>query len=425
VLIDIFPNMKANRDIVLAYLRELEEKNGGYYGTDLTILAKGFEMTHCGLKKMLMKWLKGDPAFFGLHYLGKHESSITCNESVNIESRITSNPLEMKSYILSDINKEREVLRKEPLPKTTFYRATKQRFVTQYPWFESKFIKLPSTYSVSDARDSLSKVFNFSDLKTYGGADIHAIYVRWIIAKEYFSVYGVDPLSFYPEILLRERQLKSLLTSIPSDRHKDVQARLIFEIQATFVVECLDLLLDEIIHKRGRIQQSLNASRQKVENDLRKSALDLIRSAIRENLQKPSPDLKKLCFLSETISEDIKGRMILLRRHKESYHLIFNIIENLMSVLGDNIIFHTDEGLNFYRLASSKTTWENLDKVTKGKLTKNPTLAGLIGDGNEDIAHFLAIDRLVEYIRHGKITFKGSYCFQDIGSRIEEIRVEE
>ncbi len=95
-------------------------------------------------------------------------------------------------------------------------------------------------------------------------------------------------------ILLRERQLKSLLTSIPSDRNEDVQARLVFEIQATFLVECMDLLLDEIIHKRGRIQQSLNASRQKVENDLRKKALGLLRAAIREKLQKSSPDMEKL-----------------------------------------------------------------------------------------------------------------------------------
>lgn len=417
--------MKANRDIVLTYLRELEEKNSGYYGTDLKILAKEFGMTPHGLKKMLMKWLKEDLAFLGLHYLGKHEPSITPNESMDIESRITSNPLEMKSHIFSDINKEREASRKELMPKTTFYRATKQRFVTQYPWFERKFIELPSTYSVSDARDSLSKVFNFSGLKTYGGADIQAIYKRWIVAKEYFSIYGVNPISFYPEILLRESQLKSLLTSIPSDRHEDVQARIVFEIQATFLVECMDLLLDEIIHKRGRIQQSLNASRQKVENDLRKKALGLIRAAIRENLQKPSPDMEKLYLLAETISEDIKARMILLRRHKESYHLILNIIENLMNILGDDIVFHTDEGLNFYRLASGKTKWEYLDEVTKRRLTKNPTLTGVIEDCNEDIAQFLAVDRLVEYIRHGKITFKGSYCFQDIGSRMEEIRVEE
>ena len=226
----------------------------------------------------------------GLHYLGKYEPSIKPNESIGIENRITSNPLEVKSHIFSDINKERKASRKEPLPKSTFYRATKQRIVTQHPWFECKFIELPSTYSISDARDSLSKVFNFSNLKAYGGADIQAIYNRWIAAKEYFSVYGVNPISFYPEILLRERQLKSLLTSIPSDRHEDVQARLVFEIQAIFLVECLDLLLDEIIHKRGRIQQSMNASRQKVENDLRKSALDLIRATIREIMQKPSSD---------------------------------------------------------------------------------------------------------------------------------------
>jgi hypothetical protein len=417
--------MKAKRDIVLAYLRELEERRGGYYGTDLAILAKAFGMTRHGLKKMLTKWLKEYSAFLGLHYLGKHEPSITPIESIDIDSRITSNPLEMKSHIFSDINKEREASRKELMPKTIFYRATKQRSVSQHPWFEGKFIELPSTYSVSDARDSLSTLFTYSDLKTYGGADIQAIYNRWIAAKEYFSVYGVKPISFYPEILLRERQLKSLLTSIPSDRHEDVQARLVFEIQATFLVECLDLLTDEIIHKRGRIQQSLNASRQKVENDLRKNALESMRAAIKEILKKPSPDKEKLYLLSETISEDIKARMILLRRHKESYHLILNMIENLMNILGDDIVFHTNEGLNFYRVASGKMTWKDLDETTKRRLTRDPTLTKAIGDGNEDIAQFLAIDRLVEYVRHGKITFKGSYCFQDIGSRLKEIRVGE
>jgi hypothetical protein len=32
---------------------------------------------------------------------------------------------------------------------------------------------------------------------------------------------------------------------------------------------------------------------------------------------------------------------------------------------------------------------------------------------------------VVEYIRQGKITFRDSYRFQDIGSRLKEIRVEE
>jgi hypothetical protein len=79
---------------------------------------------------------------------------------------------------------------------------------------------------------------------------IEKIYNRWVKAKDWFSVYGVDSMVFYPEILSRERHLRSLLTSIPSDRQEDIQARLVFETQVTFLVECFDLLLDEIIHRR-------------------------------------------------------------------------------------------------------------------------------------------------------------------------------
>jgi hypothetical protein len=58
-------------------------------------------------------------------------------------------------------------------------------------------------------------------------------------------------------------------------------------------------------------------------------------------------------------------------------------------------------------------------------LRQTPYLTSVIENGNEDIAKYLAIDRLVEYIRHGKITFKGSYRFQDVGLRIEQRTIEE
>jgi hypothetical protein len=229
---------------------------------------------------------------------------------------------------------------------------------------------------------------------------------------------------FYPELLHRERQLRSLLSSIPADRQEDIKARLIFETQAAFLVECLDLLLEEIIHRRGRIQQSMNASRQKVENEIRKNVLYSIRMTIKEAIQSSSPDIHKLSSISATMPEDIKARMVLLRRHKESYLLILNIIKNLVDSLGNDVVFHKDDGLNFYKLATGETTWEYFDDTTKKRLTRNPAFSRAIENGNEDIVKFLAIDRLVEYIRHGKITFRGSYCFQDVGSRIKEIRAE-
>ncbi len=272
-----------------------------------------------------------------------------------IENRRDQKPLEIKKHILDDLNKERNNAGISGIAKRTFYRAAEKTDVeSSFPWFARKNIKLPSTYSVGETRDSLSTVFTFSNLKGYGGADIRVIYDRWMLARKYFSVYEVEPIIFYPELLQRERQLRSLLSSIPPDRQEAIQARLIFEIQAAFLVECLDVLLEEIIHRRGRIQQSMNASRQKVENTLRKNALESVRAAMKEMIQGSSPDMQKLYSLSETVPEGIQARMVLLKRHKKSYDLILNMIQNLVNTLGENVMFHTHEGVNFWLMYDSK-----------------------------------------------------------------------
>ncbi len=148
-----------------------------------------------------------------------------------------------------------------------------------------------------------------------------------------------------------------------------------------------------------------------------------VRAAMKEMIQSSSPDMQKLYFLSETVPEGIQARMVLLKRHKKSYDLILNMIQNLVKGLGENVMFHTNEGVNFYKLAVSETPWKYLDEISKKRLAKDPYLTSVIENGNEDIAKYLAIDRLVEYIRHGKITFKGSYRFQDVGLRIEQITI--
>ncbi len=76
--------MKVNRDVILACLREFEEKNGGYYGTDVKNLAEKLGVTWYSLKKMLTKWLQEDDAFKGLHYLGQHKPTITLAEFITI-----------------------------------------------------------------------------------------------------------------------------------------------------------------------------------------------------------------------------------------------------------------------------------------------------------------------------------------------------
>jgi len=122
---------------------------------------------------------------------------------------------------------------------------------------------LPEDYSLEKNREILSTLFTFSDLKTYGGANLGAIHERLIKTKEWFSIYKVSAMRFYPRILTRNRFLKNILSSIHPDQKKAAQIRLTFEMQAAYIVECMDLFIDEIIHEQGRMQQSDNALRHK------------------------------------------------------------------------------------------------------------------------------------------------------------------
>ena len=184
---------------------------------------------------------------------------ITLFEFFKIEQELTSNPIQVKKGIYEDIQDQRKLENQKALAKSTYYRAVKQKVLSIYcsetdNWFQAKTIPFPKNYSIETNRESLHTIFTFSDLKTYGGADIKAIYQRLTKAKECFSIYNVEPIRFYPEILSRSRFLKRLLSSIPPNQQLDAQKKLIFEIQASFIIKCTDLLIGELIHKQGRIK---------------------------------------------------------------------------------------------------------------------------------------------------------------------------
>ncbi len=336
--------MRIQRDYVLRYLKDKQEKDGGYFGTDIFDLAKEIKISFYGLRKQLLKWTKEDKAFSSLIYLGKHRSPLTHDEILKIKERINSNSLEVKSHILSDLQDARKSKNEKAISISTFYRWTKQ--IVLNDWFKIKNIKIPQRYSVEEARDSLSTIFTFHGLKTHGGADLPAIYERFAKAKEWFSIYGIDPICYYPHILTRRKHLRSLLTSIPPGQQEEVQKRLIFEIQGAFIVECTDYLIAELIHRRGRIQQSMNASRQKRENSLRRKALESIRNSMKDMVFTSSHDMEKIhSFSDPTVDEEIMARMELMKRHAKSYDLISHILEKLINGMKEGVEFHCDEGV--------------------------------------------------------------------------------
>src|SRR4030065_1790419 len=420
------------REQVLSYLRGKQESCGGYTGTDLTELAKFLDVTPRGLNRRLAYWLRIDEEFSRFIYLGKEKPSITLFEFLEIEQRFSENPAQVKKISYDEIQTKRDSENLEHLQKSTFYRKVEQALLsqfsyeTEYRWFETEKITLSKDYSLEKNREVLSTLFTFSDLKTYGGANLGAISERLIKTKEWFSIYNVSAMRFYPRILTRNRFLKNILSSIHPDQKKAAQIRLTFEMQAAYIVECMDLFIDEIIHEQGRMQQSDNALRQKTENEFCKDSLDKLRDDIKQLAKSGTIDSNTLIKYSEVlIDEELLTRIKLLKKHTGNYQFIFKLLNDLTSNLTQGVTFHRVEANMIYRLAAGELTWKNLNEKEKSSIARNPDLVYAIDNGYEDIIPSLAISRFIEYIRHGKVTFEESYYYQDIGQRIKNVELLE
>lgn len=345
------------REQVLRFLQEKQETEGGYTGNDLTRLAELLHVTPQGLRKRLSTWIKTTKEFSQFIYLGKEKPPITLFEFFKIEQGLESNPIQVKKGLYDDIQEERIERNKEPLAKSTFYRNTNQKILSMFGsgqdnWFKAKKITFPENYSLEKNRESLTTIFTFSDLKIYGGADIEGIYKRLVKAKEAFSIYNVDANRYYPEIILKRKFLKNLLSSIPPNQQLEVQAKLIFQIQASYIIECNDLLIVELIHKHVRTIQSDNASRQKTENKLREDSLDAFRNEFKnldDSAKIDAKDIKK--HSNVLIEEEILARMKLLRDHIDAYRTILKLFNNLTNNMTTGVKFHRNEARIVYELA--------------------------------------------------------------------------
>jgi hypothetical protein len=421
-----------SREQVLSFLQIKQESYGGYTGTDIAELANFLNVTPRGLNRRLACWIQNDKEFSSFIYLGKERPSITLLEFLEIEQKFIENPIQVKKGPLDDIQTKRDLENLPPLSKSTYYRKVDQTLLSQfsyeieYRWFESQEITIPSDYSVEKNRDALSTLFTFSDMVTYGGADLNAIYERLTSTKEWFSMYNVKAMRFYPQILTRNRFLKNILTSIHPNQKIGAQMRLCFELQAAYVIECMDLFIDEIIHEQGRMRQSDNASRQKTENKLRKEALEKLRKDLKQLAISAKIEPKILLEYSNVlVDEELQTRIKLLERHSYSCQCVLELMNRLTSNMTQGVKFHRIEAKTVYRLAAGEIKWDTLSENEKRSIAWNPDFVRAIDNGNANIVPILAFNRFIDYIRKGKVTFEESYYYQDIGERIQNINASD
>ncbi len=170
------------------------------------------------------------------------------------------------------------------------------------------------------------------------------------------------------------------------------------------------------------MRQSDNASRQKVENQIRATTLE----SIREDLKKMDESGKiDPCIIKKhanvLIDEEILARIELLRDHSDAYRSILKYLNYLTKNMTSGVKFQRDEARTIYQLATGEKTWDNLNEQEKRSVARKPDLMKAIDLDNTDIVPLIAIKRLIDYIRKGKITFDESYYFQDIGERLKNV----
>jgi len=190
--------MAIDVNYVLERLFTLQIESDGYYGTEATKMSKELGVTPRGLRKQISEWKRSIKEFRNLRYLGKRSPSVTLNEFIEIEARMHSNPIEVKSRVLEEIRADRLSKGLQSLPSSTFYRAMKQtdryQFLSaaKYSWFNVRGIEIPNDYSVDDERNTLSTLFAFSNLKAlrsvliklFKSLTVELIYRRYSIALQ-------------------------------------------------------------------------------------------------------------------------------------------------------------------------------------------------------------------------------------------------
>ena len=118
--------MTIDVNYVLERLSIRQIESGGYYGTDITELSNELCVTPQGLRKQISKWKRSKEECRNPKYLGLRPPSVTLHEFIEIEARIHSNPIGVKSHVLEEFKADRLSMGLQNLPSSTFYRAMRQ-----------------------------------------------------------------------------------------------------------------------------------------------------------------------------------------------------------------------------------------------------------------------------------------------------------
>jgi len=427
--------MRISKTKVLDFLMRCQIERGGYTGNDIAKLAKNIPVSPRALRKRINHWTSTDPTFRQLTYRGQRTIPITLDDFVLINQRLKEKPLGRMSDVLQEINDNRQKQGKNSISQSTFYRfinSQKESLTGDAPrewqWLVLYGINVVDTYNLVNARTSLSTVFTYTDLKTFGGIDIDGVASRLHEAQKWFqqTYPGVNPFEWFPRIRSRSKVIRNHLSRIKADESLSDQALLIFEAHVDFIVRLKDILIDELIHRMGWIQRSKDANRQKIENRIRTQWIDRYYD-VGENVS-ANPDEGTLAKLKGLIDrgkpESDEAELEIMKQHRIDYEKIYEHFGKLTDNFSDDEIApHHVTAHVLLDLCRGERKWAFLTEEERKKLTKNRLIQSMREPGQRLKA--VLTKKLISYIQKGKLTLAHSFEYQDIGTVIESVELSD
>jgi hypothetical protein len=424
--------MNLKKEIIYNYLYECNKRVGGYTGKDIDKISKILRLNRRTVKRKIENWSEIDPRFSELKYSGQHLITVTLEDISILNQILFENITIRKQEIIREINEKRIKRGDAPIPQSTLYHIINNLIQTltkgapqEYHWLVTQGIEVSGMYNLADARTTLSNTFIYSGLKIFGGVDIDGIALRLQEAQKQFqeTYPNTDPFKWFFRIRPRSKVIRNHLSKINADESLSNQARLIFEAQADFIVRLNDILIDELIHREGWIQYSVDTNRHKIENSIRTEWINKYYETANRVIIDPNEDnlstLKSL--MDQGMPESEEAELKLLEKHRMKYEHIYRHLEELTSNFSeDKITPHHATAQMLLDLCNGRRKWSSLNEGEKKRLSTNSII-----QNKEQFLKSVLTKKLVRYIKNGKITLTRSFKYQDISKIIESVDLSD
>ena len=245
-------------------LLEFHKIYGGYYGTDISGIAREYNVSAPSMQVNFCRWRASDIRFSDLNYLGRRRPNYSLREFIPSLNSLAKNILAMPILFLDTINYNRKAENLQPISKSSFFKVLNdvgfsevaKKHICKIGYYKNNEFQ---TKKLVANRKALSHLFTLQGLLNKKSLHINDVFYKFDAATKWFyENYSVNPYYFFEEVHPKMAFLRAFFFIIKPDEAPDFEAQLIFQIQALFLIDCVEILNDFFLSDNYKEENTRN-----------------------------------------------------------------------------------------------------------------------------------------------------------------------